>query len=82
MDERDHRIIEFERLNLLGKTVYVTGATARAAADLLDKVIDRAADIVAESERAFKQGRDPNVDDARILEEREQFRPKPRPPLP
>ncbi|HEX7070026.1 MAG TPA: hypothetical protein VF190_04445 [Rhodothermales bacterium] len=74
MDQQENRLVEFERLNLLGKAVFVTGAAARLAADLLEKVVDRAADVVADAERAFRQGRDPNVDDAKILEER------PRPP--
>ena len=73
MDRRDEdqedRIVEFERLNLLGKTVFFTGAAARFTADVLEKAIDRAADIVVESERAFREGRDPNVDDAKILDE-------------
>lgn len=82
MEDHDHRIIEFERLNLLGKTVYITGATARFAAGLIEKAIDRAADIAAEAERAFRQGRDPNVDDARILEEHDRSGATPRPPRP
>lgn len=84
MEERDNRIVEFERLNLVGKAIFVSGAAARLAADLLERAVDRAADVVVEAEKAFRQGRDPNVDDARILEER--FRPpdraKPQPPQP
>ena len=82
MEERDNRIVEFERLNLLGKAVFVSGAAARLAADLLERAVDRAADVVIEAEKAFKQGRDRNVDDARILEERihPSSRSKPRPP--
>jgi hypothetical protein len=83
MDQQDNRIVEFDRLNLLGKAVFLSGAAARFAADLLEKAVDRAADVVTEAERAFRQGRDPNVDDAKILEERPRPRevrpPQPRP---
>lgn len=80
MDERETRIIEFERLNLLGKAVFLSGAAARLAANLIEGAVDRAADIVLEAERAFRQGRDPNVDDAKILEERESLRARPPQP--
>lgn len=68
--ERENRIIEFERLNLLGKTVFLSGAAVRLAAELVEKAIDQAATIVSDVERAYNQGRDPNVEEARILEER------------
>ncbi len=82
MDERETRIVEYERLNLLGKAVFLSGAAARLAANLIEGAVDRAADIVLEAERAFRQGRDPNVDDAKILEERESFRARPPQPQP
>lgn len=69
MNDKPERIVEFERLNLLGKAVYAGGAVVRFTAKAIDEVIDRATDVFAEAERAFKQGADPNVDDARILDE-------------
>ncbi len=82
MEEQDSRIVEFDRLNLLGKAIYVSGAAARLAANLIEEAVDRAADIVTEAERAFRQGRDPNVDDAKILEEHDRWPSKPRQPQP
>lgn len=73
-DSNDRRIIEFERLNPLGKAVFLTGAAVRTTASLIDKTLERAADILIEAERAFKEGRDPNVDDAKILEEHDDRR--------
>ena len=73
-DSNDRRIIEFERLNPLGKAVFLTGAAVRTTASLIDKTLERAADILIETERAFKEGRDPNVDDAKILEEHDEQR--------
>ena len=70
------RDIDFRRLNLLGKLVYVGGAAARAVTEGVDRAIGHVADIVAESERAFREGADPNVEDAKIIEERRENRSK------
>ena len=69
-DER--RDIDFSRLNLLGKIVYVGGAAARAVGDGVDRVINHVADVVAHSEKAFREGLDDNIEDAKILDERKQ----------
>lgn len=66
-DEEERRIAD---LNLLGRAVYLAGQTVRVTADLLDSVIVLAADAYRDAERAFRQGLDPNVDDADIIEER------------
>ncbi len=70
MNKEPERIIEFKRLNLFGKAVYTGGAVVRLAAHAIDTTIDKVADVYAEAERAFREGADPNVDDARIIEER------------
>lgn len=62
-------LVEFERLNLVGKAVFLTGAAVRTTASLIDFVLERAADVFVEAERAYLQGRDPNVDDAKVLRE-------------
>ena len=69
--ERETRIVEFERLNLLGKAVFLSGAAVRLAAGLIESAIDQAATLVSDVERAYRQGQDPNVEDARILDERD-----------
>jgi len=74
-DEGERRIAD---LNLLGRVVYFAGQTVRVTADLLDSVIELAADTYRDAERAFRQGLDPNVDDAKIIEEREENRGKPK----
>lgn len=70
------RDIDFRRLNLLGKLVYVGGAAARAVTEGVDRAIGHVADIVAESERAFREGADPNIEDAKIIDERREARSK------
>lgn len=69
MREDEERLVEFEQLNLLGKTVFLGGSAIRLAASAIDLSVRRAADIYVNAERAFRQGRDPNIDDANILEE-------------
>lgn len=70
MSEPDRRIVEFERLNLLGKAFFLGGAAIRLAANAIDAVLEKTADVVADAERAFREGLDPNIEDAKILEER------------
>lgn len=70
-DPDDRHLIQFDRLNLLGKAVFIAGAAVRTTASLIDFALEKTVDIVDEAERAFQQGRDPNIEDAKILEERE-----------
>ena len=68
-DPEERRIIEFEKLNWLGKTVFLAGAAVETTAQLIDKVLEKAVDLALETERAFKEGRDSPVEDAKILGE-------------
>jgi hypothetical protein len=69
-DER--RIVEFERLNPLGKLVFVAGAATNLAARAIERGIDAAADIAASAEQAFREGYGDGIEDARILDEPEE----------
>ena len=71
-DPEERRIIEYEKLNWLGKTVFLTGAAVQTAVELIDKTLEKAVDLVLEAERAFKEGRDSPIDDAKILGEWEE----------
>lgn len=68
-DHEDRPLVEFERLNLLGKAAYLGGSAIRLAAELIDSAVHQAAGIYVEAERAFKQGRDPNIEDAKVIDE-------------
>ncbi|MDZ4701586.1 MAG: hypothetical protein SH809_17880 [Rhodothermales bacterium] len=69
-DERNHGpIIQFSDLNLLGKAVFLGGFFTRVATQFVDTAIQATADVVIEAQKAFKQGLDPNIEDARIIEE-------------
>ena len=56
-------------LNWLGKTVYAGGALLRLTANLVDTTAERVSRIAAESKKAFDRELDPNIEDARVIEE-------------
>ena len=64
----EHR--EIDQLNWLGKAVFFAGQGVKLTAELIDSVIDFAAETYTEAEKAFKQGLDPMIDDATVIEER------------
>ncbi len=74
-NKNDGRIVHFTDLNLLGKAVFVGGVFTRAATKFVESTIKSTVEIVTEAEKAFKQGLDPNVEEAKIIEEHEE---KPR----
>lgn len=53
----------FERAGML------SGGAVRLAAKAIDGALDRAASVATEAKEAFQRELDPNVSDARILEE-------------
>ena len=56
-------------LNWFGKTVYLGGTMLRLTANLVDATADRVSKIAAESKEALDRELDPNVEDARVIEE-------------
>lgn len=72
----ERRDIDFRRLNLLGKIVYAGGAAARAVGTGVDRVLNHVADVVVHSEKAFREGLDDNVDEARIVKEEKRRGPR------
>ena len=70
--DEEHKIIKFEELNLLGKLVYVSGFVSRSASTLVKVAVDATSEIITETEKAFKEGLDPNIDDAKIIDEIEE----------
>lgn len=59
----------FEHAGLLGRVGLLGGGAVRLLANAIEGGLDRAASIVADSREAFKKELDPNVTDAKILEE-------------
>lgn len=71
MSDQDKRLVEFEKLNFLGKAVFITGSTFRIVGSVLESVVETVTGLVSEAERAFRQGLDSDVQDATILEEKQ-----------
>lgn len=65
----------FEREGTVGKAKLLSGTAVRLTANLIDQALGRAAHTLVEAERAFRSELDPNVEDAKILEEWEERRP-------
>lgn len=69
-DERStKRRVEHRDLNWFGKTVYVGGAVLRLTANLVDATAERVSRVASESKKAFERELDPNIEDARVIEE-------------
>ena len=68
-DPTERWIARFEQEGVAGKAALVGGTAVRFTAGLIDKVLDRAASTVAEAEQAFRRELDPNIEDAKILDE-------------
>lgn len=64
-----HLPSRWEDLTPLGRLVVTVGAVGRVTATVLERGVDRAAQIVADSQRAFREGRDAVVDDATVVRE-------------
>ncbi len=63
------RRVNLRDLNWLGKSVFVGGTALRLTANLIESTADRVSSIATRSKEAFERELDPNVEDARILEE-------------
>ncbi|MDX1421175.1 MAG: hypothetical protein R3181_14515 [Rubricoccaceae bacterium] len=68
-DPVDDWAVRFEQAGLVGRAKLLAGGAVRLTANLLDRALDRAATTAAGAERAFRRELDPNVSDAKIIEE-------------
>jgi len=56
-------------LNWFGKTVYLGGTVLQFTANLVDTTAKQVSKIAAESKEAFDRELDPNIEDARVIDE-------------
>jgi hypothetical protein len=63
------RRVNISDLNWLGKSVFVGGTMLRLTANLIESTADRVSSIAGASKEAFDRELDPNIEDARIIEE-------------
>ena len=68
-DDAPRRHVNLRDLNWLGKSVFVGGTVLRLTANLIESTADRVSTIAAQSKRAFDRELDPNIEDARVIEE-------------
>lgn len=63
------RRVNLRDLNWLGKSVFVGGTVLRLTANFIESTADRVSSIATRSKEAFERELDPNIEDARIIEE-------------
>ena len=68
-DKPPRQRVNLRDLNWLGKSVFVGGTVLRLTANLIESTADRVSSIAAQSKRAFDRELDPNIEDARVIEE-------------
>lgn len=70
----------YERAGVVGRLALLGGGAVRVAAGLIEGAIQRAATAVVEAQDVVKKELDPNVSDARVIEETRErpVRPPPR----
>lgn len=68
-DPRPRRRVNLNDLNWLGKSVFVGGTVLRLTANLIESTADRVSAIAARSKEEFNRELDPNIEDARVLDE-------------
>lgn len=68
-DDPPRRRVNLSDLNWLGKSVFIGGTVLRLTANLVESTADRVSAIASTSKRAFERELDPNIEDARVIEE-------------
>lgn len=68
-DDSPRRRVNLHDLNWLGKSVFLGGTALRLTANLIESTADRVSTIAAQSKEAFDRELDPNIEDARVIEE-------------
>jgi hypothetical protein len=68
-EDKPRRRVNISNLNWLGKSVFVGGAVMRMTANLIDTTAKRVNKIASDSKRAFERELDPNMEEARVIEE-------------
>jgi hypothetical protein len=63
------RRTNFRDLNWFGKSVFLGGTVLRLTASLIESTADRVSSIAARSKEEFDRELDPNIEDARVLDE-------------
>lgn len=68
-DTPPRRRVNLNDLNWFGKSVFVGGTVLRLTANLIESTATRVSAIAARSREEFDRELDPNIEDARVLDE-------------
>ncbi len=62
-------MVEFNRLNPVGKAVFIAGSAFKTLGALLDFTVGAVGSVWTEAEKAFRDGLDDDVEDANVIRE-------------
>ncbi len=70
MSKEENKIVEFDRLNALGKAIFIAGTAFNTIGTLFDYTVNAIGDVWTSAENAFIEGSAEEIDDAVILDEK------------
>ena len=73
MSKDENNIVEFDRLNTLGKAIFVAGTAFNTIGTLIDYTVNAIGDVWTLAENAFLEGSSEEIDDAVILDEKSEI---------
>lgn len=73
MSKDENKIVEFDRLNTLGKAIFVAGTAFNTIGTLIDYTVNAIGDVWTLAENAFLEGSSEEIDDAVILDEKSEI---------
>lgn len=69
MPEPDDRLVEFNRLNPVGKAVFIAGSAFKTLGAIVDFTVGAVGTVWTEAEKAFREEVEDGVEDAKIIRE-------------
>ena len=69
MPEPDNRLVDFNRLNPVGKAVFIAGSAFKTLGAILDFTVGAVGTVWTEAEKTFRDEVDDGVEDAKIINE-------------
>jgi len=69
MSKEKNKIVEFDRLNAVGKAVFIAGTAFTTIGTIVDYTVSTIGDIWTAAEEAFAEGSSDNIEEAVVLEE-------------
>ncbi len=69
MSDPDNRLVEFNRLNSVGKAVFIAGSAVKSLGALVEVAVDTIGTIWTDAEKAFRKALDDGIEDAKVIDE-------------